>query len=368
MNTIQEYNNSLIDSLNKVDLDEYFKFIINNIYKNLDITFMDYFLKLCDHDGEFYINHIKLQEFKVINNIKSCNIKDCLIKSNLVENEDYQVLNVQQQSESSRGIKYAKEYLLTPYAFKLCLIRAKNSKIYANYYLLLEKVFKYYKEYQTKYLEKLLSQKDDKIDNLIIENKKQSEKIDKQSEEINKLLNYAKDTNDTLHEVKEENIELNDNINELNENLTEVREVFYENLDRNVPTPENLNNLHEFILLQYKNDMNTFKFIRGTKKYISTISNNNEFNLIIRKINANPINLYARFKEKTKKDLKEELNKIKKNNDYLREEKNKMMNDLKDNPKIKITYNTIKINNIELNELLNKIKECDNDKYNVEIP
>jgi len=34
----------------------------------------------------------------------------------------------------------------------------------------------------------------------------------------------------------------------------------------------------------------------------------------------------------------------------------------------KVIKTNIQINNIELNDLLQKIQECDNDKYNVEIP
>ncbi len=146
MCSIQDYNNKLVNNLNKINLNEYFKYIVKNIFKHLDLTFMDYFLELCDHEGEFYINHIKLQEYKVINNIKSCNILQTLKLNNLIENEDYRVHNVMQPVKQG-GFSTKKEYKLTPYAFKLCLIRAKNSKIYANYYLLLEKVFKNYRDY-----------------------------------------------------------------------------------------------------------------------------------------------------------------------------------------------------------------------------
>jgi nitrate reductase beta subunit len=58
---IQDYNNTLVNNLNNINLEDYFKHVINNIYKNFDLTFMKYFLELCDHDNEFYINHNKLQ-------------------------------------------------------------------------------------------------------------------------------------------------------------------------------------------------------------------------------------------------------------------------------------------------------------------
>ena len=42
-------------------------------------------------------------------------------------------------------------------------MRAKNSKEYALYYLMLEEIFYYYKEYETGYSNKIISMKDDKI-------------------------------------------------------------------------------------------------------------------------------------------------------------------------------------------------------------
>jgi hypothetical protein len=78
----------------------------------------------------------------------------------ILSNIDYLLFNVEHQLETSRGVNHIKQYKLTPYAFKLCLIRAKNSKDYANYYLLLEECFYYYKSYQTLYQEKLITIKD----------------------------------------------------------------------------------------------------------------------------------------------------------------------------------------------------------------
>ena len=58
--TIKDYNKYLINSLSNIKLDEYFKYIIINIYNNINIDFMEEFVELCNHEGEFYINHIKL--------------------------------------------------------------------------------------------------------------------------------------------------------------------------------------------------------------------------------------------------------------------------------------------------------------------
>ena len=94
----------------------------------------------------------------------------CINSNNLIENQDYRLGNVAQPVPQG-GFSNKKEYILTPYALKLCLIRAKNSKIYANYYLLLEKVFKNYNDYQFGYQKYILSMKDDKL--LIFKKKNQ---------------------------------------------------------------------------------------------------------------------------------------------------------------------------------------------------
>ncbi len=153
-NTISEFNIYLTNNLTNLKLNEYFKQIHEQFYKELDISFMEYFLELCKHEDEFIVDHIKLQEYKVINITQSYDIKRCLNQYNLIKNVDFQVRNVaesrlENQHGGSNGNK--KEYTLTPYAFKLCLIRSKNTKQYANYYLLLEKVFKNYQQYQILY-------------------------------------------------------------------------------------------------------------------------------------------------------------------------------------------------------------------------
>ena len=141
--------------------------------------FMDYFLDICK-SKDFIIHHSKLKEYNVINNNNTSRvIIDCLNQSGLKENVDYSLVhNVVQQSKDARGTKHLKEYKLTPKAFKLCLMSAKNTNKYRLYYILLEEVFAYYTEYEKLYKDKLLFMKDDKID--------------KQSNKIDELLNETK--------------------------------------------------------------------------------------------------------------------------------------------------------------------------------
>jgi hypothetical protein len=272
-----------------------------------------------------------------------------------------------QQSKLSRGVKYANEYLLTPYAFKLCLIRAKNSKIYANYYLLLERVFKYYKEYQTSYQEKIINIKDDKINQLLKSNEEIKKQNDKQSEKIDKLLNYSKD-------IKNQNEDLKDDITYLNENINDVRYEFRENLEHlNLP-PKNENNLHMFVLLQYKNSLYEFRIERGQQKKFQKNKYNKEYNIIIDKTyNPNPIDLFVLIKDKIRElnlNIKQEIRNNYKNKIITLENKNNLLHDHIINPPIKVKYNNISINNnkYSLNELIELINKCDNKRRETFIP
>lgn len=187
MNPIIEYNNTLINNVINIDLIDYFKEIHNKYYKDINVSFMSYFLEICNNCDEFIIDSNKLKKYKIITTGRSNDIKECLHRMELIENMDFIVRNVPQQEDISRGIRYVKEYKLTPYAFKLCLIRSKNTKIYANYYLLLEKVFKYYNDYKNEYNKQLIHLKDIEITKLLKKNKKKNKKIEE-------LTKFIKDT------------------------------------------------------------------------------------------------------------------------------------------------------------------------------
>jgi hypothetical protein len=347
-NTITEFNNYLSDKLKKVKLNEYFNLIQSQFYSNVDISFMDYFLELCNHENEFIVEHIKLQEYCIINTIKSSTIKQTLENTALlIENEDYQVHNVMQQSETSRGKKYAKEYKLTPYAFKLCLIRSKNSKEYAKYYLLLEQVFKNYQEYQIMYQNNI-------INGITDENKSLHKKIDE-------LLGYAKETQKQNEEIKEQNEELNDKVDNLQDNMADIKEAFKETADRSVPNPNDDNERHEFILLQHKELLNHFKFIRGIQKYNdSKIQKKySEYNIIKREFNANPIQLFKQFKETIKENYKLEKAKITANKKL--KNKNQLKKEVE---KIKFIGNELELQfNYTLNDLLDDLTNICNEKF-----
>jgi hypothetical protein len=151
-NNVTELNTYLSENLKNLQLDEYFNLIHSHFYSNLDIIFMDYFLLLTEHENKFIVDLTSLQEFGLINTIKSSDIKLSLNNLSLTENEDYKLIN--------------NEYKLKPYAFKLCLICSKKTQKYAKYYLLLEQIYKHYNDYKFMYQNVLLSRKDKRIDEM----------------------------------------------------------------------------------------------------------------------------------------------------------------------------------------------------------
>lgn len=358
--TIHLFNIYLSEKLRNMKLNEYFKQIHSRFYSDLDISFMDYFLELCDHENEFVVEHTKLQEYGVLTNItKSNNIKKSLERLFLIENEDYLVLQVEQQLKS--GKKYANEYKLTPYTFKLCLIRSQNSQEYAKYYLLLEQVFKNYQEYQIMYQKVLLSGKDEKLDEM-------KATIDKQSSQIDELLNYGKQTTEKLNEIHEQNEDLkeqNEDIKNQNDDLKDtmddIKDAFKDTADRSVPKPNEEHDRHEFILLQHKELTNRFKFIRGIQKYNESkiASKYSEYNIIKRDFNANPIQLFKQFKESMKEHYK--LEKAKITASKTLKNKNQLKKEVE---KIKFTGNDLELQfDYTLDNLLDKLSEVCNERF-----
>ena len=188
MSSIIQYNSKLINDMININLIEYFKEVCGLFYKDINVIFMEYFLEICDKDDEFIINHSKLKKYKIITSCKSNDIKECLYKLDLSENIDFIVNNVTYTQEISNGIKNTKEYLLTPYAFKLCLIRSKNTKVYANYYLILEKIFKYYNFYKIEYNKNMTYIKEIELIKLMKKNKKKTKKIEQLNEFIKETI------------------------------------------------------------------------------------------------------------------------------------------------------------------------------------
>ena len=109
---------------------------------------------MTEHEGEFIVHHEKLVEYGVVTSTKSSNVKDRLDALRLIEDEEYQLLDIQQLRPQG-GTSTKKVYMLTPEAFKTCLMRARkyprqtiDPAVYSKYYLLLEKIYKLFSDYE----------------------------------------------------------------------------------------------------------------------------------------------------------------------------------------------------------------------------
>jgi len=140
----QEFIKSLVDSKTKITMKDFFKTIHSKFYPKQDISFMEYFLELTENEGEFIVHHEKLVEYGIMSSIRSSVVKEKLDALGLVEDEEYRLQDILQNLSS--GGRPKKVYMLTPEAFKKCLMRAQRRPnqtvdpvVYCDYYLLLEK-------------------------------------------------------------------------------------------------------------------------------------------------------------------------------------------------------------------------------------
>ena len=130
---IQQFNQCLIDSKCDITFIDYVKEINKNFF-NIDIDFIDDFIELVDKEG-FIINHEMLFKYEILAKTSSTNVLSSLERYQFEENIDYVLLR--QQVEEGRTEK-KNVFMLTTDAFKLLCIRSLKTKLYTQYYILLE--------------------------------------------------------------------------------------------------------------------------------------------------------------------------------------------------------------------------------------
>lgn len=172
INELIKSNNKLLtikELLNKVNYD------LNNIY-------IDRFWYNIKDDKWLYLDNelILWLEYKEINKGKEKLIK--LLKLHFLENDDYKILNnnefdinnfcspimgEQNKDEERRGVHNKQYVIVSPDCFKeLCMhVGTKKSKEIKKYYIELEKVFKFYLEYQNEYQKLQLGNYKEELEN-----------------------------------------------------------------------------------------------------------------------------------------------------------------------------------------------------------
>jgi hypothetical protein len=124
--TIINFINEMIATSAKPTIREFAAEVHKRFYPEQDIAFMDYFFELAsqENEGKFVVPHQKLIEYGVAASTRSSAIKTRLENLGLEEGPEYVLQDILQNSK--KGGRPAKVYMLTPEAFKMCLIRARR--------------------------------------------------------------------------------------------------------------------------------------------------------------------------------------------------------------------------------------------------
>ena len=80
----KQYIQNLIETGNKLSLEDFFKNVHQKFYSDYDISFMKYFLELTEYEGEFIVHHSKLIEYGIVTSNRSSDIKEKLDNLRLV--------------------------------------------------------------------------------------------------------------------------------------------------------------------------------------------------------------------------------------------------------------------------------------------
>jgi predicted nuclease with TOPRIM domain len=347
---LQAFALKTAETLTNYTVNDFFNAVVQHFLPTMDLEFTTYFVYLITHNEECCVDHSKLVEYGVITDNDSAKIKRKLDSLKCVDGIDY-TISTDQVLMPQGGSKSKNTYNLTPRAFKMCLMRSKNTTKYSEYYLLLEQIQYYYNMYQLKYKDILLSGKDIRIDSMMTE-------LKTQSEQIRELLGYGQSaktelikvntqlatthtelvdvktklvgTNERLEEIAEDNADLLMGLHENSMELDSVRNTvvetstrlietdfnlrrahskidtinknFFETSGRSVPHQDEPVQRHEFVLIQSKSEPNKLKAIRGIREYTKEQINKkyaDDYYIIRREYNANPVQLFKAFKHGT---------------------------------------------------------------------
>jgi hypothetical protein len=239
----------LANQLTKITMEKFFKEIHNRFYPDQDISFMEYFLELTQKEGEFVVPHTDLKKYGIMTSTQSAKVLEKLIALNLEISKDFNQADVRLVRQN-RGEVITNSYNLTPEAFKKCLMRAQRRAnqevdpvVYVDYYLLLEKVFKLYTDYERQYAKCLLTLKDDKIDQLLKDNKEllsetkqQSIKLDKQSLEIQEMLTNSRSILSQNNNLSTQVSELHIEVTQLNDKISALFDFMLSFARMTIPT------------------------------------------------------------------------------------------------------------------------------------
>jgi hypothetical protein len=384
---VDTFNDELTKTQCRVDIVSYYNKALSELFK-IDTEvykkeFASQFLSWVDTPNEFCIPHTELSNYGVLSDkIKdkdSSRIKKFFNDTHsYVEGVDYIIVEETVVNNGLKGQRVKKTYMMTPDVFKMCLLRCNKSRKYADYYLILEKVFVYYHRYEKAYLNFLCSGKDDKIDKqtAMIEEQtrkmdEQTRKMDEQTLQINALLGFATEAKEDAKVakadaeiIKEKLDDAHDRLDVQDAKIDTIKDLLLETADNSIVPFEKETKRAEFVLLRSKDDQTRFKFIRGKKAYNDTKLRKDygdKYDIIRRAYDANPGHLFCLFRETVRTEMVQAKKEIRESKTMTKNDKDTVLSTLE-----KIRFNNTCItllNDYTADELYAKIDSVFQKKY-----
>jgi len=224
--------------------------IIDIIKENCEILTVKELLNIINYDyNELYIdkfwNHIENDKWLYIDNdmliwigysyneIKNSKINYMrILTNNFEEDIDYKLINNKEFKQSSKLLLGAlenkeinthnktKHIIVSPDCFKqsLMLLRTDKSKEIKKYYIELEKIFKFYLEYQNQYKELLLEEKNNELE-------EKNNQLEEKNNQLEETYNELEEKESELKEEQCKNKDLTNNI--INFNVIDKDDYLY---------------------------------------------------------------------------------------------------------------------------------------------
>jgi uncharacterized C2H2 Zn-finger protein len=395
MNKIILKNININDILHKNDNLLTIKELLIKINYDINNIYIDIFWDNIADDKWIYIDNelILWLDYKDINKGKEKIIK--FLKSNFILEDDYKILsNVeynnstknnysfcspaagkQNINEEKRGAHNKQYIIISPDCFKeLCmLVGTLKSKEIKKYYIELEKIFKFYLQYQAKYqelqnkqIQEKLENKDDELkENLMNDKFKINALI--QSLDMQPVVYYGLISKDEIKFGHSNNIKqrIKDHekiynsfkiiyIKECNNNKLIESKIKQYARDNEILISKIINDKNYTELIKITNDITIDILIKKLEFECINLSKNNDKLVDILKNENIELNNKIEQLNKENKLLSEELDIIKKNNI---ENSTHPMKEEKKHKCHKCTYSTD--NKFDLNEHLNRLYKCD---------
>jgi hypothetical protein len=138
-----DFNKELCSKMKEMTVHRYVE-EMNEKFFHMDLSFMEENLEYVLKDGCCFIPHTKLWDMGVFKKDTTSHIRKLLIEThNFEQGKDFDCKTY----KNKNGGKPSKKYFMTPDAYFLCLLRTKNTRKYADYFIMLQKAVLYHSMY-----------------------------------------------------------------------------------------------------------------------------------------------------------------------------------------------------------------------------